>query len=410
MPLFLYKGRNQRGEAVKGHIEAVSPDAVAAQLFNSGITPIDIALARASADVLGALRARLAAGGGRVTLVDLILFSRQLYTLLKAGVPILQALRGLRESTRNPALARVIASVSESLDSGLDLSSALRRHPQVFSPLYINLIQVGETTGSLPEVLEQLALYLEREKDTRDRVKSATRYPIFVIAAMVIAMFIINLFVIPTFAKVYAGFRIELPWATKLLIASSQFTLAYWHMILAALVGAAVAMRAYVRSPEGRYRWHRWKIRVPVVGPILYKATLGRFARSLAVMIKSGVPLVQGMTVVSRAVDNDYLGERIVQMRDGVERGETIARTAAATGLFPPLVVQMIAVGEETGAVDELMFNVADYYEREVDYDIKNLSTAIQPVLIVVLGILVLILALGVFLPMWDLVQVARKG
>jgi MSHA biogenesis protein MshG len=409
MPLFQYKGRNQRGEAVRGHLDAASPDAVATQLLNSGVIPIDIVIAKAREDVFGALRARLAASS-KITLTDISLFSRQMYTLLKAGVPIMQALRGLRESTQNPALAKVIARIGESLDTGLDLNSALRRHPQVFSSLYVNLVQVGETTGSLQEVFLQLALYLEREKDTRDQIKSATRYPIFVVAAIVIAMFVINIFVIPTFAKVYAGFKIELPLATKILIASSKFTVAYWPVMLAAMIAAFFLVRSYLRTPEGRYRWHKMKLRIPVVGNVIYKATLGRFSRALAVMMKSGVPLVQGMTVVSRAVDNDYISDRIVQMRDGVERGETIARTAAATGLFPPLVIQMISVGEESGSVDELMFNVADFYEREVDYDIRNLSTAIQPILIVFLAIMVFILALGVFLPMWDLVQVARKG
>ncbi len=409
MPLFQYKGRNQRGEAVRGHLEAVSPDAVAAQLMNSGVIPIDIGIAQVREDILGAFKARLAASTS-ITLTDMSLFSRQMYTLLKAGVPIMQALRGLRDSTQNPALAKIIIGISESLDTGLDLTSAMRRHPQVFSPLYVNMVQVGETTGSLQEVFLQLAVYLEREKDTRDRIKSATRYPIFVVAAIFIAIFIINLFVIPTFAKVYAGFKIELPMATKILIATSNFTVAYWPVILMTIIVVVFVSRNYIRTPEGRYRWHKMKLGIPVVGKVIYKATLGRFARALAVMMKSGVPLVQGMTVISRAVDNDYIGDRIVQMRDGVERGETIARTAAATGMFPSLVIQMIAVGEDTGSVDELMFNVADYYEREVDYDIANLSTALQPILIVFLSIVVFILALGVFLPMWDLVQVARKG
>ncbi|MDO8704982.1 MAG: type II secretion system F family protein [Sulfuricaulis sp.] len=409
MPLFQYKGRNQRGEAVRGYLDAASSDAVAVQLMNSGVIPIDIVIAKAREDIFGALRARLAASS-QITLTDLTLFSRQMYTLLKAGVPIMQALRGLRESTQNPALSKVIAGVGESLDTGLDLNTAMRRHPKVFSSLYVNLIQVGETTGSLQEVFLQLALYLEREKDTRDQIRQATRYPTFVVAAIFIAIFIINLFVIPTFAKVYAGFKIELPLATKILIATSNFTVAYWPLILMIVISAIFYIRYYVRTPEGRYRWDKLKLGIPVIGKIIYEATLGRFSRATAVMMKSGVPLVQGLTVVSRAVDNEYIGERIVQMRDGVERGETIARTAAATGMFPSLVIQMISVGEETGSVDELMFNVADYYEREVDYNIRNLSTAIQPILIVFLAIMVFILALGVFLPMWDLVQVARQG
>lgn len=411
MPAYTYRGRNRRGEAVEGQVEGASVDAVANQLFNNGITPIDIIEADAASDVLGGLRAlRIRLSEGRVELLDQVFFCRQMYTLLKAGVPLLQALRGLRESTQNPALAKVIGSISEGLDAGLDLTGALRRHPHIFSSLFISMVQVGETTGSLPGAFLQLSIYLERDKDTRDRIRQAMRYPTMVLAAITIAMFVINLFVIPTFAKVYAGFRAELPWATRVLITTSDFTVQYWYWVLALLVLLALAIRLYVNTPEGRYQWHRFKLKIPLVGPILYRATLGRFARSMAITLRAGVPLVHGMTVISRAVDNDFIGERIIQMRDGIERGESITRTASATGLFPALVIQMITVGEETGAMDDLLQEVAEYYEREVDYDLKNLSSAIEPVLIVIIGIIVMILALGVFLPMWDLAKAARGG
>lgn len=408
MSLFQYNGRNQRGEAVSGQIEAGSADAVAAQLFNNGITPVDIAVTSPSSDVMASIRAIL--GESKVQLTDLILFSRQMYTLLKAGVPIMQSLRGLEESTHNSKLARVIGEINESLDAGLDLTSALRRHTDVFSSLYISMIQVGETTGALQESFLQMSSYLELEKETRERIKAATRYPMFVVVSIAIAIFVINLFVIPAFAKVYSSFGAELPWATKTLIATSNFTVAYWYVILIAAGLTILGLKMYVKTTEGHYRWDKLKLRLPAIGGIIYRATLGRFARALALTIKAGVPLVQGLTVVSRAVDNDYVGGQIAQMRDGVERGETITRTAAATGMFPPLVLQMLAVGEETGAVDELMGEVASYYEREVDYDIKNLSDAIQPILIVFIGILVFILALGVFLPMWDLPQAVKGG
>lgn len=408
MPTYQYKGRNQRGEAVNGNVEAVTADAVATQLFNTGITPIDILETKPSTDVIGSLQLRF--GEGRIQLQEMALFCRQMYTLLKAGVPIMQALRGLRESTKNPTLARVINSVHDGLDAGQDLGTALKRHPKVFSTLFVALIQVGETTGTLEDAFLRLAKHMELEKDTRDRIKSAIRYPAFVLLAIIAAVFIINIWVIPAFAKLYSGFHIELPWATKLLIATSNFTVRYWALILVVAVVASFVIRAYTRTEAGRYRWHKAKLHLPVAGSIIYRATMGRFARSLAVTSKSGVPIVQGLTVVSRAVDNDYVSSRIVQMRDGVERGETIARTAVATGMFPPLVIQMIAVGEETGAVDDLMVEVADYYEREVDYDLKNLSASIEPILITCVGILVLILALGIFLPMWDLSQVARRS
>jgi len=402
MPIFQYRGRNQRGEVVTGRVDAASADAVASQLFNSGVVPIDIAAAGAAAADIGKIF-RGWFRSDKIDLVDLILFSRQFYTLAKAGVPIMQALRGLRDSTHNQAFSRVINDLVDTLDSGLELSAALKRHPKVFPTIYVSMVQIGEATGTMQEVFLQLAKYMELEKDTRDRIKAAMRYPMFVVIAITLAMFVINLFVIPAFAKVFTSMRAELPWATKILIATSQFTVAYWPILLAALIVAIFSIRFYVRTPEGRYRWDRMKLRIPVIGGIFYRATLGRFARATAVTMRAGVQLVQGMTVVSRAVDNEYIGERILQMRDGVERGETIARTAAATGMFPPLVLQMITVGEESGAVDELMAEVADYYEREVDYDLKNLSTAIQPILIIGIGALVFILALGVFLPLWEL-------
>ena len=409
MPNFQYHGRNRRGEAVTGRIEAATAESVANQLFNNGITPIDIRPAAAVRDVFGDLKSLIGRlNEGRVGLTDLIFFCRQMYTLLKAGVPIMQSLRGLRDSTQNPALADVIGSIAEGLDSGMDLTSAVRRHPQVFSNLFASLVQVGETTGNLAEAFLQLAAYLEREKDTRERIKQALRYPSIVVFAITVALFIINIFVIPAFAKVYTGFHAKLPWPTRLLIATSHFMVHYWGVILVIVVAAALAVRSWLRTADGRYRWHRAKLKLPVVGRIVYSATLGRFARSLAVTLKAGVPLVQGMSVVARAVDNDFVGDRIAQMRDGVERGESITRCATATGLFPPLVLQMISVGEDSGALDQLLVEVADYYEREVDYDLRNLNTAIEPILISIIGVIVLILALGVFLPMWDLARAAQ--
>ena len=422
MPVFKYTGRDRQRDAVVGHLEAATVYAAANLLTTQGITPIDIqqtdnvptqatlqSTKDTSVDINATLKQLLAnLNKGQVELLDLIFFSRQMYTLLKAGVPILKALQGLRETTSNRALGEIIEHLSCSLDSGLDLTSAFRRHPKVFSTLFVSMVQVGESTGNLPEAFLQLALYLEREKNTRDRIKQAVRYPIFVLIAIAIAMAIINLFVIPAFASVFASFKAELPWATKILIATSKFTLAYWHVSLLALAALALAARSYVNTPKGRYVWHRNKLRLPLVGKLIYQASMSRFSRSLAVTLKAGVPLVEGMGVVSRAVDNDYIAERIIEMRAGVERGESMTRTAHATGLFPPMVLQMIAVGEETGTVDELLKEVAEFYDGEVDYNLQNLSSAIEPILIVFIGVVVLILALGVFLPMWDLAKVAQ--
>lgn len=408
MPFFAYKGRNARGELMQGVLESADSNAVADQLFNTGITPIDINPTSAPAvEGEGGWWRRLL--DDKVRSIDVQLFSRQLYTLLKSGVPIMRGLAGLQESATNKAFARVLQDLRESLDAGRELSAAMRRHPDVFSSFYVNMVRVGETTGRLEEVFLRLFDHLEFERDMRARVKSALRYPAFVVVAMIIAMGVINLFVIPAFAKVYAGFNAELPLMTKILIGTSDFTVRYWPLILVAMIGMVLGFIAWIGTDSGRYRWDKLKLRFPIFGKIILKATLARFARSFSLASKSGVPVVQGLNVVAQTVDNTYIGSRIEQMRDGVERGESILRTAVPTGVFTPVVLQMIAVGEETGALDDLMDEIAQMYEREVDYELKTLSAQIEPILIVGLGILVLILALGVFLPIWDLGSAAMK-
>ncbi|HCI12639.1 MAG: MSHA biogenesis protein MshG [Gallionellales bacterium GWA2_60_142] len=414
MAVFTYKGRDRSGDLVKGTLEGDDSGSIAEQLMNSGITPLEIAVSRAKAasatekvsgSALDRLRHRLT--DQPVTALDLMLFSRQMYTLLKAGVPILRALSGLQESTQKPAFAAVIKDLRESLDSGRELSSAMRRHPEVFFPYYLSMVQVGEMTGMLDDTFMRLYEHMEFEREINERIKTALRYPSFVIMAMGIAIVIINLFVIPAFAKVFAGFKSELPLMTKMLIGFSNFMVNYWMLLLALGVGAVVVFRAWINTPAGRYTWDRYKLRLPIAGKIIFKSTLARFARSLALSFKSGMPVLQGMDAVALVVDNAYMRSRVEEMRAGIERGESILRTAMAAGVFNPVVLQMIAVGEETGDLDGLMFEVADMYQREIEYEVKTLSSQIEPILIVFLGILVLILALGVFMPMWDLGKAA---
>lgn len=407
MARYHYKARGQRGDALEGILDASSPDAVASQLVNSGITPIDIVEHVETEDVLANFREKLARRPG---LQDLILFSRQMYTLTRASVPIIRAITGLAESTNNKVMAKTLHAVADSLQGGRTLSTALGQHPDVFPNIFISIIGVGENTGQLEESFMQLSHYLELEKETRDSIKAAMRYPVFVIVAITIAMFVINIFVIPAFASVFNSFKAELPWATQVLMATSQFSVAYWPYILVATVASYIGLHMYVRTDDGHYLWDKLKLRIPVVGSVIRRATLGRFARSFSMAVRAGVPLIQSLTIVARAVDNLFIGERILQMRNGVERGDSLTRTASASNMFTPLVIQMLSVGEETGAVDDLMQEVADFYEREVEVDIKNLSSAIEPILIVAIGIMVLILALGVFLPMWDLASAARGG
>jgi MSHA biogenesis protein MshG len=410
MAVYAWRGRNARGEAVQGQLEAMTEGGVADQLMAIGVAPVHIAIAVEKADT-NADNWFTRLNRKPVVVEDILVFSRQMYTLNKAGVPILRAFAGLQASATKPAMVDLLKDIRASLDQGRELSAAMARHIDVFGAFYISMIKVGEMTGRLTEVFLRLNEHLEFERDVRERIKQAMRYPIFVLIAMAIAVVILNIFVIPVFAKVFAGFNAELPLITRGLLAFSAWMLAWWPLLLAGGVGAAVLIRGYLHTPAGRYRWDARKLKLPIVGDIVLKATLARFARSFALSSQSGVPLVQALTVVAQTVDNAFIGSRIEQMRDGIERGETITRCAAATGVFTPVVLQMIAVGEETGELDNLLFEIAGMYERETDYSIKGLSAAIEPILLAVIAVLVLLLALGVFLPLWNLGSAAMgKG
>lgn len=405
MPFFAYKGRNARGELMQGVLEASDSGAVADQLFSTGVTPVEISVTSKKVADGDSWWAKLLEK--KVTSMDVQLFSRQMYTLLKSGVPIMRGLAGLQESAVSKSFGKVIKDLRESLDSGRELSAAMRRHPAVFTPFYLSMVRVGEMTGRLEEVFLRLFDHLEFDRDMRERVKTALRYPSFVVFAMVAAMVVVNIFVIPAFVGVFSKFNTELPLMTRILIATSNFTVRYWPVMAVALVAAVWGFRMWVGTAKGLYQWDKFKLKIPVAGKIILRATLARFARSFSLSSRSGVPIVQALSVVAQTVDNAYLTARVEQMRDGVERGESILRTATATNVFTPIVLQMIAVGEESGSLDELMDEIAQMYEREVDYELKTLSAQIEPILIVFLGVMVLVLALGIFLPIWDLGKAA---
>ncbi|MFW5451206.1 MAG: type II secretion system F family protein [Methylophagaceae bacterium] len=406
MAIFQYKARNQQGEIVSGELEAASANDTASHLLNIGVTPVDIHEKIATKqDVLAQLK--LLNFNNTPDINDLIMFSRQMSTLLKAGISILPALRGLQTHMTHKGLADTLGDVSSDLEGGQTLAGSMQKHPDIFPTLFVSMVNVGENTGQLDRAFRQIYHYLEIDKETQDRIKAAIRYPTFVIIAMAIAMVIINVFVIPAFATVFAGFGSELPWATQLLMATSTFTINNWHLLLLSLIVGIMSVRAYLKTEQGLYQWHRYKLRIPLIGSIIERATLARFSRAFSMAFRAGVPITQTLVIVSRAVDNTFLERRILDMRDGLEHGESLTQTAVTSNLFTPLVIQMISVGEDTGAVDDMLDEVANFYEREVDYDTKQLSSAIEPIMITIIGIMVLILALGVFLPMWDLAGAA---
>jgi MSHA biogenesis protein MshG len=406
MPRYAYRARNAQGQPMEGMVEAPNELAVAERLSGDGFIPVQIKAVRVGG---AGLNMPLRLPARKPSSAEITLFARQLYSLTKAGVPIIRGLNQLADTTRNERLASALREVVDDLESGRDLAGALSRHPQIFSPLFVSMVQVGESSGRLDDALLRVFRYMERERQTINQIKTALRYPTFVVVAISVAIFILMAYVIPVFAQVFERFDLDLPLATRGIIAVSNFVSAWWWLVIASVVAAWFGFRHWTSREDGRLWWDRQKLRFPVIGDIVLRASLSRFARAFAMASRSGVPLLQALNVVSRTADNAYIAAKIRGMREGIERGETIARTAATARVFTPLVMQMIAVGEETGQVDEMLEEVAEFYETEVDYDVRRLGETIQPVLVVAVGVIVFILALGVFLPMWDLTQIAGR-
>lgn len=427
MPVFQYKARNAAGALISGAVDAATLDAAAGELLDQGMTPIDIKAGRAgrgriatpqeSARPKPAARRRTGARQEesamqtlndallrkKIDITELIIFTRQMQSLTKAGLPLDRALTGLMASMKNPRFKELMADVLAGLESGQSLSTALGHHPKVFSPLFLSLVDVGENTGRLDLAFEQIGRYLELEKNTRKQVKSATRYPMFVVVTIAVALAIITYFVIPAFSETFARLGAELPLETRILIGISDFVVQWWQFLIGGTVAAILGFKTWVRSRRGRLIWDHQKLKLPLAGPVFERIALARFSRTFSMIMKSGVPIVHGMGVVAGAVGNKFIAGRILRMRDGISRGESLYNTALAANMFSPLVLQMIAVGEESGTIDQLLEEVADFYDAEVEYDLKRLGEVIEPILIMFIAGMVLVLALGVFLPIWDL-------
>lgn len=404
MPLFDYVGRNESGQQSSGQLEAGSRDLVAGQLLGRGITPTSIEpyVEQQSLEQ----RWQEWRSNGRIEPIELVMFSRQMYTITKAGIPLISGIRGLAASLQNLIFQKVLNEIADYLQTGMELSTAMRHFPEIFGNLYVSLIHVGENSGRLDEVFIQLAEYLERDLETKKSIMSALRYPTFVMLALIAAMVVVNIFVIPVFAEMFKKFGADLPIVTKILIGTSDFFVNYWYYLLIFSIAAVYLTRRYINSEEGSRVWGRYKMRMPLVGDLIERASMARYTRSLGLMLKSGLPLPQSLALCSRVIDNPYLSDKIAAIREGVERGESLYRTHDNSQMLTPLVMQMISVGEESGQVDILLAEVAEFYEREVDYDLKSLSAKIEPIMIVIMAIFVGILAMGIFLPMWNLYAV----
>jgi type II secretory pathway component PulF len=405
MPFFQYRARDKAGALITGSLEAEDMAAMETSLDRMGLIPIKVAAKKSVRLKLPKLNSLFQ----KVEQQEIILFSRQLATLFGAGVPLTRALTTLESQITNPKFVSVIKAIREDIEGGSAFAAAISKHPKVFPEIYATLIEVGEAGGILDEVLERLAALFEKNAENTQKIKSATLYPKIVIGAVFVAIFILMNFVVPRFAKLYASFDADLPLPTRILITLSNAFAAYWYIALILFALLYIAAKLFFSSEGGKRMRDRVVLKIPVFGPLLLKSTLSRFSGVLGAMYNSGLPILQALDIVSRVVQNRIISDEIKRMEAEVRGGKNLSEPMAASTHFPPMVVQMVTVGEETGKLDEMLEKVAEYYDKEVDSAIKNLTTMLEPILLSFIFVVVLFLALAIFLPMWDILKIVRR-
>lgn len=402
MPAYRYKARDKFGKPISGVMAAETESALVFKLNQLGYVPIDISATEEA-------RGSLFDGWRRVGFSDLNMFTRQFATLQRAGLPVLLSLGALKEQATNMALKGIIAGIARDIESGESLTEAMGKYPRVFGPLYINMISAGETAGTLSDTLERLAVLGENDEKIRMRVKTATRYPIIVIIALAVGFLILTTFVVPRFAQIYSKFATELPLPTRMLLWLNFAVTKFWWLSILAIAALSFAFNRFINTKPGRAWWDNLKLRVPVFGPLVLKLSMSRFSRITATLLASGVPILRIMDLAAAGSGNTIIARTIESIKASINEGKGIAEPMKISKMFPPTVVQMVSVGEATGKLDELLLHVADYYDSQIDYTINNMASLIEPILIVLLGSAVLFMALGIFLPMWNLMSLFRK-
>lgn len=403
MPVYKYKARDNFGKAINGVVEASGYEMAAGQVDDLGYIPISIQEKKKDVISLDFLQRYTS-----VSVEDLILFSRQLSTLFSAGISLLSGLNTLAEQTENKRMKETIDTIKNDIKGGSSLSDALNKHPRVFSALYVSMIQAGETAGTLDEILDRLATITEHEKDTRARIREATRYPKIVITAISVAFIVLVTFVIPKFATMFTKFGGTLPLPTRVMIGVNYIIHHYWYLMVAVTAAIAMGFHWYTNTKSGRLKWDGLKLRIPVFGTLFLKIAMSRFTHILGMLMRSGVPILDTLKITSATVGNTVIIQEVQKLRESVMEGSGLSQVLKESRIFTPMVVQMISVGEQSGKMDEMMAKVSQYYDLEVEYTIKNLSILIEPVLIIIIGGMVLFLALAIFLPMWDMASLFR--
>ena len=400
MPVYEYTARDQTGRVLAGAIEAESDQSVTQKLREMGFFITN--LQRKTEPVgVGEYFARFRGIG----LKDLAIFSRQFATMVNAGLSLVRTLSILEEQTQQKQLKAVIAAVREDIEGGGTLSNALGKHPQAFSNLYVNMVKAGEAGGVLDEVLIRLAAFLEKELALRQKIKSATTYPILLATAAIAALLFMTVVIIPQFATFFKelGSNAELPLPTQIAMGVSTLIRRFWWALIAAIIGFIYLLRLYVRTPAGRANYDRIKLRLPILGPVNKKIVIARFSRTFGTLVASGVPIMQALEVVSKAIDNVVVAQAVEAVRTSIREGESIAIPLAASGMFPPMVVQMVKVGEETGSLETMLTKVADFYDTEIENTVASLTSILEPVLIVGMGVVIGAMLISLYLPIFNL-------
>ncbi len=398
MPAFSYIAKLGDGRKVTGSMEATSHQGVAEALHQKGFVVLEV-------KPLAPQRRSLFSAGVKAD--DLAVFSRQMATLVDAGIPIVGGLDAVAEQIENPTLKKVILDVKDAVEGGMNLTTAIARQNKVFSPLFVSLVRAGETSGHLAEVLQRLAVYLEKSASLQRKIKSACVYPAIVILMAVVITSILVLTVIPAFKEIFSSMGAELPLPTQILLWVSDFARRMFLPGLGLLIAGVFLFRKQVlRTKKGRLWFDRLMLRLPVVGPLIRKVAIAKFARTLATLVRSGVQILQALEIVSETAGNRVIGDALIEIKNSIREGENIAAPLAASKAFPPMVVRMIAVGEQTGRLDEMLAKVADFYEEQVDAAVAGLTSALEPIIICVLGVVVGGIVFAIFLPIFKMATV----
>lgn len=406
MPTYLYYARNATGKAMNGRRLAQSADTLSEQLIKEGLTPINITLLEDKENPFERLIDWVQ--GRKVTLEELGIFSRQMYTLVKAGVPLTTALKQLAENSRSIRMATALSGLVEHLESGQNLAAGMQDYPKIFTPLMVSMVRVGQNSGKLEEAFLHLNRYIEMEAGTLKRVKTALRYPTFILIAIIAAVIIVNIFVIPTFSKVFAQANLSLPKSTQILIIISDFFRDYWWIMLLIIAIAIGSMIHYLKTPEGKMVWDKNILRIPYLGNISRRIILLRFSQSFSLVVSSGIPIIEGLELVSQTLGNEFAKKEVLSIKDSVQRGKNLTQSVAGADLFTLLELQMLSVSEETGELSAMLDHLSSFYQREVDYDLKRLSDIIEPIAVICLALVVLMLAFSVYLPIWNMVKMVH--